>query len=358
MSNPPRVIEPKAPTFDQLQIFLAIVEAGSFAAAARRLGRATSVVSYAIANLEAQLGLTLFERTSTKTPQLTEAGRAVLADARTISLGLGDLLAKARGLITGLEAEVALVVDVMLPMAKLAKALDAFQAAFPTVTLRLHVEALGAITQLVLNRTASIGVGGPLLANIDGLEKRQVGAVRLIPVAAPSHPLSQSHQTLADAARKSVQLVLTDRSELTKGQEFGVVAVRTWRLADLGAKHALLLAGVGWGSMPEAMVQDDLAAGRLVRLDLDTWESVAYGAPHRRAAGAGGALADRPTERSAGCRLSRVSDWDRETLGCASHCGRTAARRLPAAPTDRPPHTPRRGDDRGRNGCHRPRYSR
>ena len=53
--------EPGTPTFDQLRLFLAIVDEGSFGAAARRLNRAVSVVSYGVANLEAQLGLTLFE---------------------------------------------------------------------------------------------------------------------------------------------------------------------------------------------------------------------------------------------------------------------------------------------------------
>ena len=62
--------------------------------------------------------------------------------------------------------------------------------------------------------------------------------------------------------------MLTDRSALTEGQDFGVLALRTWRLGDLGAKHALLLAGLGWGNMPAEMVADDLAAGRLVRLEL------------------------------------------------------------------------------------------
>jgi len=65
-----------------------------------------------------------------------------------------------------------------------------------------------------------------------------------------------------------VQLVLTDRSSLTQGQDFGVIGVKSWRLADLGAKHALLLAGIGWGNMPEPMVRADLAAGRLKQLDL------------------------------------------------------------------------------------------
>jgi len=53
---------PGTPTLEQLRIFLAVVDAGSFGAAARRLDRAGSVVSYGISNLEAQLGVDLFER--------------------------------------------------------------------------------------------------------------------------------------------------------------------------------------------------------------------------------------------------------------------------------------------------------
>jgi DNA-binding transcriptional LysR family regulator len=53
-----------------------------------------------------------------------------------------------------------------------------------------------------------------------------------------------------------------------EGQDVGVLGAETWRLADLGAKHALLLAGSGWGLMPEPVVRDDLASARLVRLDL------------------------------------------------------------------------------------------
>lgn len=70
--------------------------------------------------------------------------------------------------------------------------------------------------------------------------------------------------------------MLTDRSPLTQGQDFGVLSDRNWRLADLGAKHALLLAGVGWGNMPEFMVRDDLKAGRLVRLKLRDWPEGHY----------------------------------------------------------------------------------
>ena len=64
-----------------------------------------------------------------------------------------------------------------------------------------------------------------------------------------------------------VQLVLSDRSELTKSVDFAVVSPRTWRLSDLGAKLLLLRAGIGWGNMPIPMVQEDLDSGSLVRLD-------------------------------------------------------------------------------------------
>ena len=170
-------INPRPPTLDQLSVFLAIVETGSFAAAARRLGRATSVISYAIANLESQLGVTLFVRAGARKPVLTDAGRAILSDSRGIAIALDGLLAKARGLTSGLEAEVSLVVDVMLPAKKLVKALDDFHRKFPTVALRLSVEALGAVTHLVTNGQAVFGVSGPLEVASDGLVRGPAGTV-------------------------------------------------------------------------------------------------------------------------------------------------------------------------------------
>jgi DNA-binding transcriptional LysR family regulator len=260
--------DPGTPTLDQLRVFLAVVDVGSFAGAARKLGRATSVISYSMANLEAQLGVLLFDRESTRKPQLTEAGRTVLSEARTISNGINGLRAKVRGLLQGLEAEIHLVLDVMLPASRVVDALKTFRAEFPTVSLRLYVEGLGAVTQMVLNRTATIGVGGPLDAEVAGLERIGVGSVELIPVAAPDHPLALAGRNAPGTGRDHIQLVLTDRSPLTQGQDLAVVGTQTWRLADLGSKHILLKEGIGWGNMPEPMVREDLEAGRLVQLDM------------------------------------------------------------------------------------------
>jgi DNA-binding transcriptional LysR family regulator len=264
--------DPGTPTLDQLRVFLAVVEESSFAAAARKLGRATSVVSYSIANLEAQLGVSLFDRDTTRKPQLTDAGRTVLSEARTISNGVSGLRAKTKGLLQGLEAEIHLVLDVILPAWRVVDALKAFRTEFPTVALRLYVEALGAVTQSVLSRTASIGVSGPLDVAVPELERIGIGSVELIPVSAPDHPLACAGRNAPGAARDHIQLVLTDRSSVTKDQDRGVIGTQTWRLGDLGSKHILLREGIGWGYMPEPMVREDIESGRLVRIDVPEYK--------------------------------------------------------------------------------------
>jgi DNA-binding transcriptional LysR family regulator len=257
---------PGTPTFDQLRIFLTIVDTGSFAGAARKLNRAVSVISYGIANLETQLGLSLFDREGTRKPTLTVAGRALLSEARGVAQGIDALRAKVKGLLDGLEAEVDLAVDVMLPTHRLGGILRAFRAEFPTVQLRLHVEALGAITAMVMDGRAAIGLSGPLFAGVEGLESVNAGSVPMVPVAAPDHPLALMDPIPPGAGRDYIQLVLTDRSRFTEGRDYSVLSPRTWRLADLGAKHALLREGIGWGNMPQPMIEDDLTTGTLSRL--------------------------------------------------------------------------------------------
>lgn len=268
--------EPGVPRIDQLKVFLTVVETGSFTAAAKRLHRAVSAVSYTIANLEQQLGVSLFDREQTRTPRLTEAGSAVLSKAKAVAVGVDDLRASVRALLKGLEAELTLVVDVMLPSERLVDAVQAFEATFPTTKLRLHMEALSAVAQLVRQGGAMIGIGGGILDVEPELELIHVGDVEMIPVAAPNHPLARSRPNPPGAARRHRQLVLTVRTPFAEGPDVGVFSAEAWHLADLGAKHDLLLAGVGWGNMPEPNVRADLTAGRLVRLELPEAKSGIY----------------------------------------------------------------------------------
>jgi DNA-binding transcriptional LysR family regulator len=268
--------DPGLPSLEQLRVFIAVIDHGGFAAAARALHRTQSVISYTIANLEEQLNIALLDRSRRK-PELTEAGKALLADARAIAMKVDGMRSRAKALSAGLEAEVSLVVDVMFPTCLLVRILNAFQQQFPAVAMRLRTEALGAVTQLVLDRVCHIGICGGVVTPPDAIERRAAGEVTLMPVCAPGHPLAAWPGTIpASALRDHMQLVLTDRSQLTAGRDYGVLGLRTWRLADLGSKHALLRGGLGWGSMPQAMISDDLAHGRLVLLDVADGKALQY----------------------------------------------------------------------------------
>jgi DNA-binding transcriptional LysR family regulator len=264
------------PTLDQLRIFLAVVEQGSFGGAARQMGRAISAISYGIAQMEALLDVTLFAREGSRKPVLTDAGKGVLAEAQAIVDASDALRAKTQSLHAGLESDIALVLDVMFPGDATAQVLRQFREMFPTVALRLNIEALGAVTACLMDNEAQLAVTGPIVTDHPSLERQLIGEVDLIPVAAPDHPLSTG-EIAPGETRKHLQLVLSDRSNLTEGREFSVLSPLTWRLADLGAKHALLKEGIGWGNMPVHMVRGDIERGRLVKLNLPEEPGARYG---------------------------------------------------------------------------------
>lgn len=256
-------------SLDQLRTFIAAADEGSFSAAGRKLRRAQSVVSQTLANLEGQLRVALFDR-SARYPVLTEEGKALLGEAKAVIHGMDSFKARARTLSEGLEPELAVAVDVMFPMSALTAAVGAFKEQFPTTPLRMYVEALGAVVQPVLEGTCQIGIVGSLPVVPEGTRAEALAQVPMVTVVSPSHPLASMPSPLsASELERHVQLVLTDRTTLSAGRSYGVLAAQIWRLADLGAKHAFLKAGFGWGHMPREMVQRDLDSGELVQLSLE-----------------------------------------------------------------------------------------
>lgn len=256
-------------SFDQLRMFVAAADEGSFSAAARRVQRTQSAVSEAILSLEVQLGVVLFDRAG-RYPRLTKEGAVLLADARVVITGVDTMKARAKGIAGGLEAELTAIFDVFLPIEVIAEAAQEFRIQFPATPLRLYVEALGGAVQPVLDGRASFGVVGSLPTLPPGLIKERMFDVKLMMVAAASHPLASYRGTIPkEELARHVQLVLTDRSTLSEGRNLGVMSPSTWRLADLFAKHAFLVSGLGFGGMPVHTVAKDIAEGRLVELSIE-----------------------------------------------------------------------------------------
>src|SRR5271170_4590709 len=200
----------------------------------------------------------------------TSAGIHLVADARSVLANVDLLKARAKGISRGLESELSAVVDVLFPIEAIAESAKEFRDRFPRTPLRLYVEALGGAYQPVLDGRCSLGVVGSLPIAPDSMSLERLQGVHLIKVAAREHPLAMVKGVISKAElAKHVQLVLTDRSELTAGREFGVMSPLTWRLGDLFAKHAFLLKGLGWGGMPLHAVRQDLQEGRVVKLSIE-----------------------------------------------------------------------------------------
>jgi DNA-binding transcriptional LysR family regulator len=259
-------------TIEQLRTLRAVAAAGSFSAAARKLGRVQAAISQSIDRLETQLGLRLFDR-SGRVPRLTEHGEAILAIAARIEGDVDALDELVASLKRGAETSLRIVVDALFPTESLVVFAKEFGLEHPSVELVLFTDVLSAVTAHVREKRSRWGIALED-ADMKDLERRAIADVRLVTVAAPTHALAK-HKGPIDSAglADSVQIVLGehrhDADEI--GDDHGVFSRRRWRVVDLATKHALIVSGLGFGHMPEHVVRDDLRAGRLVALELEAW---------------------------------------------------------------------------------------
>jgi len=271
-------------TIDQLRTLIAAVDAGSFSAAARKLQRVQSAVSTSMANLESQLGVAIWDRSS-KIAVLTEEGRAVLARARRVAAEMDALRAFTTELASGLEPRVSICVDALFPVEALVEGCAAFAETFPGVDLRVDTQALSSVSARVLDGTATLGIVSPLGVR-PNLATRALGsAIPMIPVVAARHPLAALQDPISTPRlSEHVQIVLSERNAEGVPDQ-AVLSPRTWRVADLATKRAMLLRGLGWGNLPSHVAAKDLIEGHLVQIRPIAWaeheHTLSFYAVHR-----------------------------------------------------------------------------
>lgn len=260
-------------TLDQFTVFLTIVEEGSFAAAARRLGRAQSAITYAVQKLEDQSGVLLFDRTAYR-PTLTEQGRALLPRIRRILDDVGDFRVQAQSMSKGVEAELILVVETFLPLSMFMPALKRFHRNYPMVQLRINAVRPQDASRQLLDHHADLGLFLLSPKPEPDLESLLIAQVDFVAVAAPGHPLAELPPHFPkNAMRDYLQIVVSDPKPVSDSTAYGVVGVNQWRVSDVRLRSDLIREGLGWGSMPRPMVEADLANGTLVELQPAQWDS-------------------------------------------------------------------------------------
>src|ERR1700733_10431686 len=262
-------------TLDQMRILVAVADAGSLSAAARKLGRVQSAISQSIQTLEATRSVTLFDR-SGKTPQLTDAGQALVGDSRALISGAQAIRARAQSMAEDDEPELTLAVDSMLPIPLLMESLKALRVAFPLLPASVFTEALGGAEQRLRDGAARLAIYTLAPSSPCDLVSEFMTRIAMWPVVAAGHPLAALPQPLSrEALEPHVQLVLTDRTPLTQNLSGGIVSRHIWRFADLATRLDFLLAGFGWCNMPSHMVSEYVEAGRLKRPTIANQEEIA-----------------------------------------------------------------------------------
>ncbi|WP_043308460.1 LysR family transcriptional regulator [Pseudomonas sp. ML96] len=254
-------------SLEQIRLFVAVAEGQSFSAVARRMRRAQSAVSNAIALLETDLGVLLFERSSGRQPKLTAAGIALLEEARELLRQEERLQSRAQGLVRGEEVCLRLAQDEAMPYQPVLNSLEALARAFPLLEVQLASGAQGDVARKLLERRADLGL---LFHHEDmpaALERQRLGTIELVTVCGAGHPLAALGQVDRRELARHRQLLMAPQDSHYPGGEQLSPAV--WRADSFYAMAELLMRNLGWAWLPRHVVQYPTYQGQLVELSCD-----------------------------------------------------------------------------------------
>ena len=251
---------------DQMQAFVLAAELGSFSAAARRLGKAQSAISTAIANLEIDAGVELFDRQG-RSPVLTKEGDALLPHAKGILLGNREFFSKATSMAEGTETDLCIAVEHGMSIGPLMEIFQQFASNYPQVTLEILRPGPNDTATLLKEGRADLGLMTEQESYPAGFQFRGVGHSKLLPVCAPSHPLSTVTQVAFHDLRQHRQLIPRSRSLAAVGHLGERKGTSVWYAESPEMIAEFVLRGFGWAELPFSVVADYIRQGRLVQLN-------------------------------------------------------------------------------------------
>ena len=255
--------------FKNMELFIEVASAGGFRAAADRLGMPNSTVSRRISELERDIGLRLFNRT-TRRVELTEAGRLyfercrqIIDEARLAREELSGMVSQPSGLIRA-------SVPVDFTLVYLSEVLVDFQRLYPGI--RLDLDVTPRQSNLISDPVdLTIRIGEP---RDPQLIARKMATLKLALFAAPAYLAAQgAPQTPQDLLNHNCLRVADGPWKLFNnrtGDEDVVAVTGSFKANNIGLLQKMALQGMGVVALTQELVRDDIDAGRLVRL-LPEW---------------------------------------------------------------------------------------
>ena len=280
--QPRNVLTPEA-----LTMMDAIARSGSFAAAARLLGKVPSALTYNVRQLEDALDVLLFDRRS-RQATLTAAGRELLDEGRHLLDQMDAVASRVKRIATGWETQLGIAVDDLISGATMLDLCAAFYAecavqaraartrsqqppaeaaAAPPTRLRLRTEVMAGTWEAIMTGQADLAIGVGTGREVpSGVAVKDLGTVSFCFAVAPHHPLAGATEPLADRdiVRHRAVAVADSASRLAPMTVNLLAGQDVLTVSDMRAKIDALIRGVGCGFVPEPMARAAIAAGRLV----------------------------------------------------------------------------------------------
>jgi DNA-binding transcriptional LysR family regulator len=268
-------------TPEALSMVDAIARTGSFAAAARELGRVPSALTYQVRQLEEALDALLFDRSS-RQARLTSAGEELLEEGRRVLAELDAVTNRVRRVASGWETRLTIAYDGVISRSTLFDLVEGFYAlrpdgavngskSGPGTRLHLRTEVLAGTWEALVNGQADLAIGARVGSEPPtGVQTEPLGEMTFVFAVARRHPLAAHKATLADHELATHRAIAVADSalrlspitvNLLPGQDVLTVP-------SLRAKLEAQLRGLGCGFLPEPMARPFIASGDLVAVRL------------------------------------------------------------------------------------------
>ncbi|RDE19831.1 LysR family transcriptional regulator [Motiliproteus coralliicola] len=258
-------------TNDQLRAFVAVVEQGSFRAAANHIHKTQPSVSAAVATLEQQFDFQLFSRDSYR-PSLTTEGKAFYRQAKQLLGRVNELEALGHHLARGTVPTLSISLSAMCTLPPGLEQIRRFADRQPQLQLNITTEHLSGVVEKLIKETADLAIG-PYTGLDDRFEYVEISRLTMITVARPDLLNLPEEASVPQALlRNRPHILLSDTGSVAPFDHINVLpGGQRWYVGDYMMKKSLLMAGMGWARIPQQMVEAELNSGELTALKVENF---------------------------------------------------------------------------------------
>ncbi|MBI2785452.1 MAG: LysR family transcriptional regulator [Legionella longbeachae] len=261
--------------FAQIQIFIAVIEAGGFIAAAETMHRSQPAITNAIKKLENRLGFELFDRTHYR-PHLTAKGESFYQKVRELVSQFAQLQNSIEQLRSGIETQFAIDLDISLPLTAYTPLIESFIKSYPETCFSLSNNTFVKCIDRLEKKECNVCVAASHI-RYPNIEYIPMPSIRMLPVASKTY-YDQNKEQINNPKNSMycMQIMIADTQQELRELNIEPLSnsMPKWLVSDMFTRKLLILSGMGIGRLPEHLIEMELAEGTLVQLDSKEYISV------------------------------------------------------------------------------------